>query len=357
MAAYLCTKVYTKNILLICVAILLTAASPAFAADDTAPDPKPDYELGQGYRFGDSGFTVGGYTSLQYQDLQNSGPGNSQTSLSHMSMFVWWQNESHLRFFSEIDNQNLLSADEQAQDNGQNFLSVERLYFDYTFNDAFTFRVGKFLTPIGRWNQIHADPLVWTTSRPLITVNVFPDHISGGMALGNIALAGLSADYMVYSSIGTDIRSDSAEGQFNEAWGARLNLPVNDSLQMGLSYASYEITGTSGANEQLLGADFIWSSNGIELSAEGSYRFSSLGAQYHIKGGFLQAVAPLYGKLFAVGRLESVSNGPGLNATRLGVLGINYRYSRAVSLKAELIHGINQPINDSGLLSSVSVLF
>lgn len=340
-----------------CVAILLTATSPVFAADDIQPDSKPDYQLGQGYRFGESGFTVGGYTSLQYQDLQNSGPGNSQTSLSHLSMFVWWQNESHLKFFSEIDNQNPLSADDQAQDNGQNYLSIERLYFDYTINDGFTVRAGKFLTPVGRWNQIHADPLVWTTSRPLITVNVFPEHISGGMALGNISIAGMPADYMVYSSIGTDIKPDSAEGQFNEAYGARLNLPVNDSLQMGLSYASYEITGASAANEQLLGADFIWSSNGIEISAEGAWRFSSLGSQYNIKGGFLQAVAPVYGRLFAVGRIESVSNGPALNATRLGVLGINYRYSRAVSLKAELIHGINQPINDSGFLSSVSVLF
>jgi len=328
-----------------------------FAADDTLADSKPDYQLGQGYRFGDSGFTVGGYTSLQYQDLQNTGPGNSQASLSHLSMFVWWQNESHLKFFSELDNQNPLSADDQAQDNGHEFLSVERLYFDYTINDAFTFRAGKFLTPIGRWNQIHADPLVWTTSRPLITVNVFPEHISGGMALGNISIAGLQADYMAYSSIGTDIRPDSAEGQFNEAYGARLNLPVNDSLQMGLSYASYEITGASAANAQLLGADFIWSSNGIEISAEGAYRISSLGSPYTIKGGFLQAVAPVYGRLYAVGRVESVGNGPTLEATRLGVLGINYRYSRAVSLKAELIHGINQPINDSGFLSSVSVLF
>jgi len=355
--------VHTKIILHLCVAILFTAAGTVYAADDDPEDAKPpdsvktEYELGQGYHFGDSGLTLGGYTSLQYQDLQNQGSDNAQTSLSHLSMFVWWQNNSHFKMFAEIDNQDPLSADDQSLDNGQNFLAIERLYFDYTINDSVTFRAGKFLAPIGRWNQIHADPLVWTTSRPLITVNLFPEHITGGMALGNVSIMGQEADYTLYLSKGTDIKPDRAQGQFNEAYGARLNLPLNDNLQVGVSYSSFEVTAKPGSNEQLLGMDFIWSLDGFEISAETAWRFSSLGSPYNIKGGFIQSVAPLYGNLFAVGRIESVGNGPQQDATRLGVLGINYRYSRAVSFKAELIHGISQPINDSGFLSSVSVLF
>jgi hypothetical protein len=177
------------------------------------------------------------------------------------------------------------------------------------------------------------------------------------MALGTVPIFGMQADYTVYSSIGTDIRPDPAEGQYNEAYGARLNLPVNANLQMGLSYSSFEVTPSPGANEQLLGMDFVWASHGTEISAEGAIRFSSLGSQYNVKGGFLQGVTPIYEKLFLVGRIESMSNPPNQNATKLGVVGVNFRYSRAVSLKAEFIHGINQNINDSGMLTSISVLF
>jgi hypothetical protein len=43
---------------------------------------------------------------------------------------------------------------------------VERLYLDYLHSDALATRLGKHLTPIGRWNLRHADPLVWTATRP-----------------------------------------------------------------------------------------------------------------------------------------------------------------------------------------------
>lgn len=348
------------------VTILLTSATATFAADDldrtndahdTSPAASTGYELGHGYRLGNSGFTVGGYTSLQYQNLQSKSVSGPDTSLSHLSMFVWWQSESRVKLFSEIDNQSLLTADEQSQNTGEHFLAVERLYFDYTLNDLLTVRAGKYLTPIGRWNQIHADPLVWTTSRPLITSNIFPDHVSGLMALGNVSLFGMPAEYTVYTSIGTDMRPDRSEGQFNEAYGARLNLPVNENLQVGVSYAGFKATPEPGSTERLVGFDFIWSSQGTELSAETAFRYSSLGAKYDVRGGFLQAVTPIYDKLYLVGRIESLSNPTDQKTTKLDVLGLNYRYSRALSFKMELIHGINQSINDSGFLSSVSVLF
>lgn len=334
--------------------LLLIIGSPAVAAGESME--ATGYELGQGYRLGDSGFTLGGYTSLQYEDLQNS---DSRASLSHLSMFVWWEGESRLRFFSEIDSQDLLSADIQSSDDDHRYLAIERLYFDYTFNDSLTLRAGKYLTPIGRWNQIHADPLIWTTSRPLITVNLFPDHATGAMALGNIQMFGRQVDYTLYASIGTDVRPDPAENPFNEAFGGRLNLPVNQNLQLGVSLASFDQNATLDEHEQLAGMDFIWSAHGVEVSGEGAYRWSSKGGQENAKGGFLQGVVPLplFDRLYAVGRIESIRNPNLQEDTRLMLLGLNYRQSRAMSFKLEFIHGIDQNISAPGFLSSVSVLF
>lgn len=343
--------------LILIAGVLVAYACAASAADDVPPtanaSPSP-YELGQGLRLGDSGFTLGGYSSLQVQNLEDA---DTQLSLSHLSMFVWWDDGSRLKFFSELDSQDLLAADTQSEDDDHRYLAIERLYFDYAYNDSITLRVGKFLTPIGRWNQIHADPLVWTTSRPLITANFFPDHASGAMALGNIDLFGLDADYMLYTSIGTDVRPDPAENPFNEAVGGRLNIPVNQDLQLGLSLASFDLKSTQEIHERLIGTDFIWSSHGYEVSAEAAYRFSSLGSGYDGKGGFLQAVAPLWDKLFAVGRIETINDPNFSQSTRLYVVGLNYRESRALSVKLEFIHGFNQNITAPGFLSSVSVLF
>ncbi len=350
-------RLRARIVMALWIAGVFFAAGDVLAAEtepQAANADSPQYELGQGLRLGNTGFTVGGYTSLQYQDVQNS---PSQGDISHLSMFVWWEGESRVKFFTEIDNEDSLSADDQANGDSGRFLSIERLYFEYAFDDAIAIRLGKFLTPIGRWNQIHADPLVWTTSRPLVTVNMFPEHASGGMLLGNVDLFGQRADYMVYSSIGTDVRKDPAENPFNEAVGARLNIPIGANLQWGMSVASFDQTINVEEHETLVGTDFIWSSRGYELSGEGIYRRSSLGSVRDAHGGFVQGVVPLYGKLFGIARLEEIHNPVIQEDARLMVLGLNYRQSRALSLKLELIRGVGQDISAPGLLTSVSVLF
>jgi hypothetical protein len=341
--------------------ILLTAGTPAFATDETgeAPgDTAEPYELGKGYRLGDSGFTVGGYSAAQYQ---NSNSGDSAASLTHLSMFLWWENQSRLKFFSELDREReTVSVRNQPNPGEVHFLAVERFYFDYSFSDLLTVRAGKFLTPVGRWNLIHADPLVWTTSRPLITHQLFPDNATGLMILGNAPMLGRQADYALYATSGHDLRTAPGNDPFNRAYGARLNLPANENLEFGLSYLSFDQRAEPNEHKHLLGLDFLWSARGYELSGEVAYRKSNEAGERDDRrsGDFIQGVVPLTEKLYAVGRIETLSE-PVLNkTTRLQVLGLNYRPNRAVSLKLEFIHGTNTGVTTPvGFLSSISVLF
>lgn len=326
--------------------------------DETTP-PSSHYELGQGLRLGDSGFVLGGYSSLEYQ-APNSPGLDSRLSLSHLSAFLWWEGSSRLKFFSELDSEDTLATGYRAQNGQRRQTTLERFYFDYTFADPLTLRAGKFLTPIGRWNLIHADPLVWTTSRPLLSSNVFPDNTTGLMAMGNLPIPQLPADYAVYTSLGRDPHRDKDQDTFGEAYGTHLNFGIGTRAQLGFSLARFTQITMLEERKKLVGADWLWTLDGYELSAEGVMRFSSEGTYRDVKGGFVQAVVPVpYVKnLYAVGRLESLRQPEAPHATRMSVLGLNYRFTPAAAFKIEYIHA-SYNINSApdGLLSSFSIMF
>ncbi len=340
------------------VVSILTIAHAADASTESKEDASsqaPTYELGQGLRLGNSGFTLGGYASAEYEDVKNADP---RFSLSHLSMFLWWENASRLKFFSEIDSEDTVATRYLAVNGERRYLSLERFYFDYAWNDSLTLRAGKFLTPIGRWNLVHADPLVWTTSRPMITRDLFPDNATGAMALGSLPLLRHQTDYTLYASIGEDLHKDPAQDPFSEAYGVHFNVSATEDLQIGLSYASFAQTAVREEHKQLVGVDFIWARRGYELSGEVAHVASSKGPERVAKGGFVQAVVPLYDKLYGVTRVESLRTADTDRATYLGVLGLTYRSSRAVSFKLEYSRGRHNDIGaPEGILSSVSVLF
>ena len=154
-----------------------------------------------------------------------------------------------------------------------------------------------------------------------------------------------------------DVKADPTENPFNEAVGGRLNFAATKNVQIGLSFASFDQASSKEEHELLIGSDFIWKIGKIELSSEAAFRKSSYGGQNNAWGGFFQGVIPLHGKLFGIARIESIHNPLLQQDTKLIVSGLNYQHSRAISLKAEFIHGIRTDISSAGFLSSVSILF
>jgi hypothetical protein len=345
------TRVLARLVLL--VAGLGPCVTPAWADDSV----DPGYVLGRGWRLGDTGLTAGGYSALQYQRTPD-GVTDSHLSLSHASLFLWWENEAGFKLFMEVDKQDAHPRGPVDADGNHSYLSVERLYVDYTINDSLTLRAGKYLTPIGRWNQVHADPLVWTTSRPLITRNLFPDNATGAMALGNIELDGHAADYALYVSPGRGLRPDPEQDAFSRGYGARLNVALDEHLHVGASLASFVQSARRSENKRLFGVDFLWVNKGVEMSGEAAHRDSSDGKERAEYGGFVQLVIPLRGALSAVTRIESLHEGEDEGLTRQALVGLTYRASRAVSFKVEALKqrrgGARAPID---ILSSISVLF
>lgn len=350
------------------LAVAACLALTSFQADAENLDPQTaassdnttSYRLGSGLKIPGTGLTLGGYSTGSFDNLKQA---HSRFALDNLSLFVWWEGEGRWKFFSELDYEFLLNShftSEQVTSEGREdrYLALERIYFDYALTDTTTIRAGKFLTPIGRWNLIHANPLVWTSSRPLITTNTFPDNVTGLMVSGTLSTLGNGIEYSLYGSHGHEIRPNPDQDTFSDALGGHITLALPAGSQLGFSLAEFEQENTPNERKYLVGTDFVWARNRYEVSTEWVYRFSNGGSGRDEKGGFVQVVAPLTEKLYAVGRHEVIREAQEKATTQLFLIGLNYRYTPAIVFKAEWIGSKNNSIGaPAGFLSSVSILF
>jgi hypothetical protein len=343
-----------------------------------------DYQPGQGFHIPDTGLTVGGYLTGEYAEHESPA-----VTASNSSLLLWWENDSRLKLFAEVDFEEGLNRQGSYDSHTGDFLSLERLYADYALNESLTVRLGKFLTPIGRWNQIHADPLVWTTSRPLVTEAAFPTNATGIELLGTSSMFGVAYDYQVYAAQGNDLDPSPNIDPFRHAVGARLNVTASDALQLGASLASFQQRSNVAQNRNLVGVDLLWQQRGYEVMSEALYRLSEHTPSGNDKGFYIQGVAPLVDRLFGVYRFEvfhAAGEEPGLPpqpvamllseiggammlpfrnfsppppTIRLNVVGLTYRFRPNLVGKIEFVQGnrIGQFPVPVGVLSSVSVLF
>lgn len=323
------------------------------------------------------GVHLAGYGTLQLLVPQSGGAGaaagsassdpqfsdRSRLNLSHLSAILWWEPSATWKLLGEVDAEDAaqLPSHVDSQDGAASaaFVSLERLYADYRASDALTLRVGKFLTPIGRWNQEHSDPLTWTTLRPLISDSAFPTNATGAMGFGSLPVGNRWVDYQLWASQGSGWRASPREDPFRRALGLRLATALTPALQVGASLSDFVQRDDSTDSFRLAGIDLVWSSHGTELSTEAIVRRSATGqpgATEH--GGFVQAVFPLALRWFAVTRVETYKRADDALSSRSALLGLVYRSGRHWVAKAEWVRsnasaeGLPQ-----GLLTSVTLLF
>jgi len=327
--------------------------STASATDD--PPLGGSYELGHGLRVPGTDLTLGGYAGIDLDGRENA---PATLRASNLSLFLWWENQGKLKFFSELDAENVLDYEDGHFSSGERYLALERLYLDYAYSPTLNIRLGKFLTPIGRWNLIHADPLVWTSSRPLVTENSFPTNATGAMVTDTLSLFGKNIEFSLYGSGDTNIRPNPDEDPFTEAAGGHVIIPLYENAQLGFSYVNFEQRNERGERKNLFGGDFVWSHNRYEVSSEAIYRYSDRGSTWAERGIFIQGVAPLTARWYAIGRYEAFREAGSDNTLQMHIAGVAFRYRPALVFKLEYDHATNENIDAfDGFLSSVSVLF
>jgi hypothetical protein len=104
--------------------------------------------------------------------------------------------------------------------------------------------------------------------------------------------------------------------------------------------------------------DLQWERGGYEILAEALGRITQSGASREEGGAFVQAVAPVLPRLFAVARFEYYHEADVDSVAHLWVGGLAWRATPAIVLKAEYVGGrrnrVRAPV---GFLASASVLF
>ena len=326
------------------------------AAAEQPASSAAHFQLERGWRLPGTGFTLGGYAT---QDFTKEKHAPWAFTTEDLSLFIGWEGTGKLKFFSELSLEDALTIKQPGKlTTHDRSLAFERAYFDYAQSEQLNFRLGKFLTPVGHWNLIHADPLVWTTSRPLITKRPFPTYATGAMVYGTGMALGKEIDYSLYATNSQEIRGNSKQDPFDSAYGLHLSYATPRSGQIGFSYANFTQKSAAAERKNLLGVDYLWSRDRFELSSEAIYRFSGQSHAWDEKGVFIQAVAPLSEKLYSVGRYEYFRQAGPLPGVSLWVAGLAFRITPTAVLKAEFVHGVNNQIHaPEGFFSSISILF
>jgi hypothetical protein len=228
---------------LLALACLLGLGSEARAQQAALSDPVPsadrpifsfdsplgpvEYVAGRGLRVG-SALTIGGFTTVEVDD-DEAEPGTIE--LDGVNFLFLFEPIDALRFFAELEVGDLLSYEPGADDVDSNTeLDTERLYLDLGRSDALNLRLGKFQTPVGRWNLVPAEPFVWTASDPVLVERAFDEHQTGGALFGSFYPRSHTLSYWLYGQFVDPLDPDTDSEHAHRSVGGRLELggPLED---------------------------------------------------------------------------------------------------------------------------------
>jgi hypothetical protein len=235
-------------------------------------------------------------------------------------------------------------------------LEFNRLYLDLRASDALNLRFGKFLTPIGRWNVVRIEPLLWTTSEPLIIDRVFDGTATGAMLHGSVFPRGGALSYSLYGSFFKPFNVAPDEHAARRNAGAHLEWASLQGWTVGASYFASQMR--NGDWNHLGGADLLWQPHErVEVSGEALFGEGSRenGALW---GLYAQTVMETVRTLYLVGRYERFDPPGSGRAINLFDLGFAWAPVPYLRFKADyLMADHRDELAEPGLRLSFSILF
>ncbi|MBI2962599.1 MAG: hypothetical protein HYY35_02500 [Deltaproteobacteria bacterium] len=313
-----------------------------------------EYRAGRGLHLGDTRLTIGGFTTAEAERLEG---GESAGGIEGANFFLFFDPLPYVHLFSELETGQLVgAAGDQRGARSHLRLGVDRAYGDFGASDALGLRFGKFLTPIGRWNPVPAEPFVWTASEPLIVENVFDDTVTGAMLFGRAFAPRGALSYSLYGTFLDPFDFDPGEPPAEHSAGGYVEWASLDGWALGASYFASEARG--GPWHHLGGVDGLWRPSArIELSGEAVFGEGTRenGALW---GLYAQAVVETIDTLYAIGRYEHFAppgDGRAIDLYDVGLTWIPVYYLR---LKVDYrIADHRDELSAPGLRSSLSLLF
>lgn len=333
----------------------LEVPQPEEAPIFIAPTPFGDleYRAGRGLRVGNTGFTLGGFGTVTANRLEGKA---GRFGLGDIDLFAFFDPTPYLHLFGDFSFDRVFDIDTVGAERTTSAnTSVERLYADFNLSDRANFRFGRFLTAVGLWNQVPAEPLVWTTSRPVVTDEPFDEQVTGASFWGSFFPSAGSVTYTLYGQFLPALPTAArAPETADESAGARLEFAALQGWSVGGSYFGFS---RNGHWNDLGGFDGLWRNARMELTGEFLAGHGEPSGR-RIIGAYFQGAVRLLGGFFAVGRYEYYDPGPSDPAVDLYDLGLAWRPFPLLILKADyLLANHSSPSAAPGFHSSLSLLF
>jgi hypothetical protein len=338
----------------------LLVRPPAGTADDGA-----HWDPGHGLTLA-GGLWLAGDVTLDGDILEHE---PATLEVDDASLLARWDPTDRLSFFTEVRFDDVVEVVEgEGVTSGDFNLTVERLYAEALLTPVLSLRVGEFYTPFGLWNVVRRAPLTWTSDRPAITEDVFPQHVTGVSLLYQTTWQGWSVDATTYGPAQDVLsfrRRDDDELQENGLLaGGRVAVghalgPAFAALGLnGLGYRPENRTGWT----TVTGADLDVVVPGHHVSGEFTFRISPAGRLIK-QGLYLQDVIPLtplvraVPELYGVLRFEQLQPARGPSGVG-GLAGLFWRPTPWLVVRADYFF-TNRTLDDfePGFRSAVSLMF
>jgi len=311
------------------------------------------YLPGRGLQVGDTGLTLGGYSDITL--IRDEGE-KARLSLDDVSLFVIFEPLPRLRFFTELEYSDIVDVDvddEGRVESRDESATVERLYLDVGVSDAVNLRAGIFLTPVGRWNVIHAEPLVWTTSRPLTTVLAFDPNVTGVMLSGSLFPSSGTVTYSLFDQFAGPIEGNPDFDPADHSLGSRVQYDADGGWSVGASYVAAR---REGDWRHLGGVDALWSRRPVEIMSEAIVEAGGGGAPQW--GFYIQPVLAVSERMALVARYEHYAPAGSPPQVNIMTAGVAFRLLPTVVLKAEYqVVDRHTDVAPAGFRSSIAILF
>lgn len=148
--------------------LILGSTRPAMAEDNRPELPGSQYDKPYIRNLGKH-IAIGGYIDMEFEWTEGGG----NTFDQHRFIpFIYAEVTDRLHVSSEIE----FEHGGQVPGNGE--IKLEYATMDFSFTEAFKFRGGVILSPLGAFNLLHDSPLNDLTERPTVSRQIIPSTLS-----------------------------------------------------------------------------------------------------------------------------------------------------------------------------------
>ena len=303
------------------------------------------------------GAKISGYVDAEYRTRTKSPGEYNGFRLHHTNLMILNKFSEEWSFFSEIEFEDGLQIEGSSTDGA---LFVEKAGFDYKWKPEATIRVGRFMTPIGIWNEDHYSPFVSTQDRPMHIEQIFPGTTNGIGILGTTSLGSTFLNYNLYTGNGSDAPGES-DNNNNKAVGARGTFVFSDFHHLEAGLSLYKDTLEDGSDKTVNGLHMKlregpWA---VQMEYAAGKEDPLAGSETESKGAYIQPQYTMDKWTFGY-RYDLYDTDSGDSSTKTenidNVVYVNYRVLPHLVLKAEHhMYSYDDPAKEDNTMTVFSV--